>query len=268
MTIGVMKALLSDQEFTIDLLVKAWKEEYDLGIEKKGYGRNGHGSMSWYYSGEMTIEQIRDFQRNRPNPGNAPAMRAIPLGLLQEDVINKYAEINANATHPNINAVLSSQCIARSAFYVLVKQGDPKKIIDYCLETVNLNEEYKTYLHQVNALGNYDDVGEAEFEILCGEQPIKRPYFLPGIHGVPSDSKYTTGCVLFVLKNAIDTFDALKKAVNLGGDVDSVASICTGIMAGIHGLDSLPTFMLENVEGKRYLEEIAALFKAKFIVGT
>jgi len=267
MTIGVMKALLSDQDFTTDLLVQSWKEEYDLGIQKKGYGRNGHGSMSWYFSGKMTIQQIRDFQRNRNNPGNAPAMRSIPLGLLKEDLINTYAEINANATHPNINAVLSSQCIARSVEYLLVKQGNKENIIDYCLTSVNLNKEYETYLTKVNALGSYERLGSAEFETLCGAQPIQQPYFLPGIHGVPSDSKYTTGCVLYVLKNSRDTMDALKKSINLGGDVDSVASICTGIMAGIHGLDSLPAFMLNNIEGKRYLEEIADLFAAKVAIG-
>jgi ADP-ribosylglycohydrolase len=33
--------------------------------------------------------------------------------------------------------------------------------------------------------------------------------------------------------------EALKKSIYLGGDVDSVASITTGIIAGKAGLDSL-----------------------------
>ena len=263
MTIGVIKALLSNQKFTTDLLVSKWKEEYDLGIQKKGFGRNGHGSMSWYYSGKMTIEQIRDFQRNRKNPGNAPAMRSIPLGLIKEQLINKYAEINAIATHPNFSAVISSQCIARSVEFIIVKQGDKEKVIEHCLKSVELNEEYKNYLNEVNSLSDYNSLTESEFKILCGEQPIKEPYFLPGINGVPSDSKFTTGCVLYVLKNCTNTMDALRKSVNLGGDVDSVASICTGIMAGIDGLSSLPKFMVKNVEGKDYLEKIALKFNQK-----
>ncbi len=261
MTIGVIKSLLSNQDFSVDLLVDKWKEEYDLGIQKKGFGRNGHGSMSWYFSGEMTINQIRDFQRNRMNPGNAPAMRSIPLGLINEDLINKYAEINANATHPNLNAIISSQCIARSAEYLIVKQGKKENIIEYCLEKVDVNDEYKKYLKEVNSLTDYDSLTENDFKVLCGEQPIKAPYFLSGINGVPSDSKYTTGCVMYVLKNCTNSLDALKKSVNLGGDVDSVASICTGIMAGISGLNSLPEFMINNVEGKEYLMEIALKFE-------
>jgi len=55
--------------------------------------------------------------------------------------------------------------------------------------------------------------------------------------------------------------DTLRKSVHLGGDVDSVASITTAIMAGRIGLKSIPLFMLENVEGKAYLEEIGAAFE-------
>ena len=268
MTIGVIKAILSNQIFSTELLIEKWEEEYNLGIHKKGFGRNGHGSMSWYYSGEMTIEQIRNFQRNRSNPGNAPAMRSVPIGLLDDNLINRYAEINANATHPNINAIISSQCIARCAEYLIVKQGPKENLIDYCLKTVALNQEYKQYLNEINSLSEYENLTRKEFKILCGPQPIEEPYFLSGINGVPSDSKFTTGSVLFILKNCKDAMDALKKSVNLGGDVDSIASICTGIMAGVNGLNSIPNYMIEKVEGKIYLEELANKFKEKIECGT
>jgi ADP-ribosylglycohydrolase len=261
MTIGVMKALSSGEAFTEEALIKAWKKEYEKGKAEKGYGRNGHGSMSWYYSGEKTIEEIRDFQRNRKNPGNAPAMRSVPLGFVSENLINNYASINAKATHPNINAIISSQCIARATEYLLKKKGDKSSLISYCKDTVDVNEEYKIYLNKVDKLGAYDNLNETDFEILCGPQPIQKPYFLPGIKGVPSDSKYTTGCVLYILKNSVNTMDALQKSIWLGGDVDSVASITTGIMAGLHGLDSLPKFMLEKVEGIHYLATVATTFE-------
>jgi len=263
MTIGVIKALLYNNEFTENILVEKWKEEYDKGILEKGFGRNGHGSMRWFYSDEKTMEEIRAFQSKRKNPGNAPAMRAVPIGLIGEKLINKYAAINANATHPNINAIISSQCIARAAEFILVKKKAPKNVITYCMETVELNEEYKSYLNRVDQLGTYDELKEKDFKILCGAQPIEPPYFLAGIKGVPSDSKYTTGSVLFILKNSKTAMDALRLSIYLGGDVDSLASICTGIMGGRFGLESLPKFMLENVEGAAYLKTIAKAFQKK-----
>lgn len=263
MTIGVIKALLSEEPFTEDLLVREWKHEYEKGIREKGFGRNGHGSMSWYYSGKMTINQIRDFQRNRPNPGNAPAMRSVPIGFVDSNLMNQYARINANATHPNINAILSSQCIARATEFLLVKKGDKSKVIEYCFQAVDLNEEYQIYLSEVNALKEYEKLTDKDFEILCGPQPIQEPYFLPGIKGVPSDSKFTTGCVLYILKNSQNAMDALRKSIYLGGDVDSVASITVGIMTGLSGIDSLPAFIIESVEGRAYLKEIAKIWEKK-----
>ena len=260
MTIGLINALISGQEFTADLLVQYWKEEYERGIKIKGYGRNGHGSMRWFYSGEKTIDEIRNFQRNRKNPGNAPAMRSVPLGLINEDLINQYAEINANATHPNINAILSSQCIARASEYLIIKNGNPVDLIAYCEENVALNKEFSEYLNLIDKLPQYEDLSDKDFVKLCGNQPIEKPYFLPGIKGVPSDSKYTTGCVLYILKHSVDALDALKKSVYLGGDVDSLASITTGIMGGYLGLDSIPNFMKDNVEAKDYLIEVACKF--------
>ncbi|CAA6805652.1 MAG: ADP-ribosylglycohydrolase family protein [uncultured Aureispira sp.] len=262
MTIGVFKALVSKVTFSEDLLLQKWEEEYKKGVQEKGFGRNGHGSMSWYYSGEKTIEEIRHFQKNRPNPGNAPAMRAVPIGLIPAPLINAYAAINAKATHPNINAILASQCIARAAEFSLIKQGNLQKIIPYCLQTVPLNEEYHSYLKAVDLLPAYPNLTEKDLALLCGAQPIQAPYFLAGIKGLPSDSKYTTGCVLYLLKQASTPFDALQKSVYLGGDVDSVASITTGILAGSMGLGSLPNFMLESVEGLDYLKEIGAQFSS------
>lgn len=263
MTIGVFKALISNTNFSTHLLIQEWEKEYNKGIKEKGFGRNGHGSMSWYYSGEKTIEEIRSFQKKRPNPGNAPAMRAVPIGLIPSSLINAYAAINANATHPNINAILASQCIARAAEFLLIQQGNVHELISYCIKTVPLNEEYLSYLKAVEQLPPYNNLTEKDFEILCGAQPIQAPYFLAGIKGVPSDSKYTTGAVLYLLKQASTPFDALQKSVYLGGDVDSVASITTGILAGSMGLDSLPSFMLASVEGVSYLKEIGAHFSTR-----
>lgn len=258
MTIGAIKALCSGQELSEDLLIQFWEAEYQDGIRRKGYGRNGHGSMAWYYEGKMSIEQVRNFQRHRPNPGNAPAMRAIPFGLVDEHLINDYAAINALATHPNVEAIQSSQIVARAARYFLLEGGHAEGLIPYCLNKVQLDEDYQVYLLAIDLLPAYSALSEKDFCTLCGPQPIVEPYFLPDIKGLPSDSKYTAGAVLYLLKNAEDAFDALKKSVYLGGDVDSLASITTGIMAGRLGLDSLPEYMRQAVEGKDYLQKIAA----------
>lgn len=261
MTIGSIKALCSGQNITEQVLVDYWEAEYHEGLQLKGYGRNGHGSMAWYYEGRLSIAEVRDFQRHRPNPGNAPAMRAIPFGLVAENLVNHYAAINAMATHPNAQAVQSSQIVARAARYFLVENGAKEDLIPYCLQKIELDEGYQNYLQAVDELPAYEELSEADFSLLLGPQPIQEPYFLPGIKGLPSDSKYTAGAVLYILKQSSDAFDALKKSVCFGGDVDSLAALTTGILAGRLGVQSLPQYMIEAVEGKEYLQKIAALFQ-------
>lgn len=261
MTIGMIKALMSEEVFTESLLIDCWESEYRQGFETKGFGRNGHGSMRWYYSGEQSIEAIRAFQRNRPNPGNAAAMRALPLAFLPNSLIHPFAQINARATHPHKHAEFSSQCIARAGEYLMLKNGDQQKVIEYCLDMLELDSTFLNYLQAVDRLKSYEKFSDHDFEILAGPQVIEVPYFLPGIKGVPSDALYTTGAMLYILKQASDPFDALKKAVYLGGDVDSLASTCTGMMAYRMGLESIPDFMLENIEGRSYLKTIAKRFE-------
>lgn len=260
MTIGVIRALMAAEAFSEELLVQKWQEEYDRGKQQKGYGRNGHGSMAWYFSGEKSLADIQAFQRDRPNPGNAPAMRSVPLGLMPADQINSLAKINAAATHPNEQAIISSQCVARAAHYLMIRQGDPAQLFAYCRDTVELNPAYQSYLQQLDELGPYDQLQPADLAVLCGPQPIEEPYFLPGIKGVPSDSLFTTGSVLYILKHSSSPMDALKKSIYLGGDVDSIAAITTGILAAVQGLESLPAYMLEQVEGRLYVCELADTF--------
>jgi ADP-ribosylglycohydrolase len=263
MTIGSIKALCSGQGITEQLLVDHWEAEYREGIQRKGYGRNGHGSMAWYYEGRLSIAEVRDFQRHRPNPGNAPAMRAIPFGLVAEELVNQYAAINALATHPNAQAVQSSQIVAQAARYFLVENGTADGLIPYCLQKIELDEGYQNYLQSVDELPAYEELSEADFSTLCGPQPIQEPCFLPGIKGLPSDSKYTAGAVLYIMKQSSNAFEALKKSVYLGGDVDSLAALTTGILAARFGVESLPAYMMEAVEGKDYLQKIAEMWSMK-----
>lgn len=265
MTIGLLSALMSSEDFTEDNLVNAFKNEYDYGVKNKGYGRNGHGSMAWYYSGEKSIEEIRNFQRDRPNPGNAPAMRSVPLAFIKESNINKFCRVNANATHPNALAIASSQVVAWASKYILNNEGNQLSIISYVLDKMDFNEEFEIYLKQVNELSFEEELSVKTLEILCGKQPIEPPYFLSGIEGLPSDSKYTAGIILYILKHISNPFDGLKYAIRVGGDVDSSASIVTGVLSSRYGIKSLPKYMKNNIEGRDYLKSKASEFKTFLI---
>lgn len=258
MSIGCIKAICSKEELTTESLLYYWEKEYELDKKRKGIGRHGHGSMRWVYSGEKTIEEVREFQKNRNNPGNGPTMRAIPFGLVDEEKINYYAQLNANATHPNPKAIASSICIARASEFIIVKNGDCSDVIDYCLPHIkSIDLEFFEKLDQINGFPLYDELDEYQYSILCGNQPIRKPWFPEGIIGLPSDAMLTALSSLYILKQAASAFEGLKMSIRLGGDVDSIASICCGILAGRFGLSSIPDFMKNSVEGIDYLKSVS-----------
>jgi len=259
MTIGLSKALVSNRPFSTDLLIEFWTKEYLADKAQKGYGRNGHGSMRWLYNGQKTIEEIRNFQRQKQYPGNAPTMRAVPLGLITEKYIHQYATINAEATHPHPKAIASSILIARASQFMLIKKGNAQGIIPHCKGYIKtIDKETYQVLNQINLLPPPHLLKAEDYQVLCGPQPIEAPRFLAGIHGLPSDAMLTAGAVLYLLKHSRGAFEGLKNAILLGGDVDSIASVCTGILAGRYGLNTLPQFMIEQVEGKNKLERLAS----------
>ncbi len=250
MTVALMKALMSGREVTPELLVAAWKQEYDDGrMMRGGVPRAGHGSIRLYFDGEETLENVRKFQHSRKYPGNAPPMRAVPIGLMGDGLV-RCAAANAEATHPHPKALAASAIVAYAAEYVMVKEGDPSCIIPYCRsKTSTIDEETYEYLGRVDSLDEFD------LETICGPQPVKE-----GVNGVPASSMHVAGAALYILSRRADPFEALKESVRFGGDVDTLAAITVGIAAGRHGLRSLPGFLLEGLRERDYLEEIAERF--------
>jgi len=263
MTIGLMKALISQKPFTQELLVEFWKKEYDQGLQANGHYRHGYGSIKNYFKGTKTLEEVRDIQRALKYPGNAPPMRAVPMGLLKDDLINPYALINADATHPHPKARSASILVARAAEYVMVQKAYPKHVITYCKEHVKgIDEETDQQLFLMDQLPIPGKLEEQHYEILCGPQPLQKPVsWATGIKGLGSDAMRTACTALYVIKHSTNTFTALKTSISIGGDVDSLASICTGILAGRYGLETLPSFMLDQLEDKEKLEQLANVFQ-------
>merc|ERR1712232_1102442 len=93
MTVGLMKALM---KYGLALgeqgMLQAWEEEWRL----EGRQRIGHGSIRHVWSGEQTLEQIRELQKNKDPPGNAPPMRSLPLCFLADKDRHRLCVANAD----------------------------------------------------------------------------------------------------------------------------------------------------------------------------
>lgn len=252
-TFAVLEAICDERPFSEELLLEKFKEQYETDKKQKGFGRCGHGSIKRWYDGEKTIDEIRRFQASRVEPGNAPVMRSLPLGFLKFHHIDDYAKINANSTHPHDDAIIASSLISHAVNYLVVYDESRSNIIKYLKQQFGSNSKIKNVLFKIETFGPKLD--DCEFEYLFGPQPIPSFKHHECI-GVPNSSLRTAYAILYTLANSKDAFDGLKKAIRLGGDVDSVAAVTVGALAGKYGLSSLPSYLIEKVEGKDKIEAL------------
>lgn len=260
-SIGLMEALMSRRPFSEGLLLEMWKREYDNDRKAKGFPRQGHGTIKDWYEGRKTIDEVKAEQAAREDPGCGPAMRAVPLGLVDHGLISRYAAINADASNGTEKARAASVLVARASEYLMVKGGMPEGVFGYCKEFIS-DKETLEYLGRLERLPKSCGLNESDFEILCGPQPI--PYFKEAygveIRGMPDSAMRVAGAALHITSYAKDAFAGLRDAVSLGGDVDSVAAVCAGILGGRYGLGSLPRFMVDGVEGKDRIADMSSRF--------
>lgn len=262
-TIGVVEALLSEDEFSEDLLLEKFKAEYENDKQVKGYPRDGHGSIEDWYTGKKTIAEVRATQVGRRDPGNAPVMRAVPLAFVPWKELQLYSIINTDSTHPHRFGRMGSYLTALTAWHFLREDGDYGNLISFLLANIS-NTEIKNTIQTINALPAPHLLSEDDYLFLHGEQPLPYIKWDKNIYGLPCACLTTAYNVVYVMKHSRSAFDALRISINMGGDVDSLAAVCVGMAAGRYGLRSLPEFLLEKTEGLTRMEELGDKLYQKF----
>lgn len=265
---GIAEALLAvetkyvvGQRFTTDLLIRKFKDEYDRDKQKKGFGRQGHGSIKEWYEGQKAIQEVRTSQRTRFDPGNAPVMRCVPIIFAPQERHYEYAVINAISTHENIRGIESAVLVVAAGDYLLRREGTREGLIPYL-------KEYGTWidakaLDMIDALPHPLQMTEEDYVKLLGPQPTLYP---PVMNGLPCASLTTAYAVIYVLKHAKSAFEALKFSIELGGDIDSLAAVTVGIASGLYGHESLPEFLRTQTEGLERAAMLGERLYEKFFV--
>lgn len=157
----------------------------------KRYPNAGFGQMfsSWAVSESLKIQ--RSF-------GNGAAMRVSPIGFAFQEIKEIKREVNASCfyTHHNLEAKKGAQAIAISIFLAR-KQAGKEEIKKY------IEKNFKYNLHSL------DDIRE----------------------GYVFDSR-TSYCVPPAIEAFLESTsyeDAIRKAVSIGGDSDTIACMTGGI---------------------------------------
>jgi ADP-ribosylglycohydrolase len=195
LTIAVADAVLNRKAYPFALTES--RLNTDLYARKiKQYGRRfpdaGYGKMfrEW-----MQGESLRGYG----SFGNGSAMRVSPIGFAFNDLrrVQHEARLSALVTHNHPEGIKGAQAVATAVF--LARQGQTKDEIRACIE-----QHFRYDLHQrlIDIRPTY------KFDASCqGSVPQAMIAFLE------SD----------------DFEDAIRKAISLGGDSDTIASIAGAI---------------------------------------
>ena len=190
-------------------------------------------------------------------------MRAIPLGFLPEELIAPYAWINTNTTHPHPRGAAAGILIAHATRMAL-RDENYSPVMTRLAPVLHEFPGYGEDLLLADSFGPPESLTASEMDHLFGDQNTPWFFMQPdnSYHGLTVSAFKTALTALYVLKHARDPWHGLELSIHLGGDVDSLASIVTGILCLRDGLDTLPEFMLAEVEGKTEIEELARQFDA------
>lgn len=146
-----------------------------------------------------------DYQGN--SYGNGAAMRISPIGYLETDNLTCIQLESYFATIPSHNhkeAILGAEAVATSIY--LLRNGMKK-------------EELKKYLEEKYYSLDYD------------LETLRREYT------VSSNTSKSVPQALFVFLESNSFEDAIRKAISIGGDSDTIAAIVGGLAEAYYGLD-------------------------------
>lgn len=170
--------------------------------------------------------------------GNGSLMRIIPFALYgycrQEDV-RYLAEVGSALTHAHLRSKIA--CYVYSLIIVKMLDNPSKDVIGEAIS------EAKNYYGSSEEWAYYEPL----FSIAVRER----------------DTIKSTGYVVDSLEAALWCLlttnsykECVLKAVNLGGDTDTVAAIAGGLAGALYGLDAIPKEWLDTLLKRDYIEEL------------
>lgn len=208
----------------------------------------GSATMDAISAYEFTNDPFSCGRTDENSNGNGSLMRIIPLSLYvcempTEQIVQRSFDVSA-LTHGHIRSKLCC------AYYSLLVR-----------ELIN-GETFASSVKEVAEL--------IEFYIPDEEFSVFRRILNTSILSVDENDVSSTGYVihtleasLWCLHNSSSYREAVLKAVNLGHDTDTVATV-TGSLAGLlYGYDSIPSEWIEDLASKKKINKYIKKFKIR-----
>jgi ADP-ribosylglycohydrolase len=174
---------------------------------------------------------------NMLSESNGAAMRITPIPIKfrneSDDVITQIAKYDAMLSHPN-QICLDVNAIFALTLAHLIKHDNTRKVFDHISDYIQTNITSKVkdwFLHD-----RYDYLDRQVHMTKRNIGHVKHAFCM-GMNLLESPMDYESG-IRYVLK--------------MGGDTDTNAACCGGILGAIHGYTNIPIYMRNPVLNYKY----------------
>ncbi len=259
-TKAVIKLLSSNDPFDKEFLLKYMLQEIHDDVARTWDLRQWYGIIKDMFEVKKwqtlkTIEEIRNIQGSRDDPGNAPLMRCLPLAFIQDEKLrNKYCDVVADVTHPHLLSRECTKLTVQAIRHILIEDVIQWQLIDTLLESYSwvLTDD----LSKINKLPHPDILKNEHIALIAWPQP--NPYMKlkwKEVYGLNGTCTSTAKSVIYLLKHCTTPFEGYKQSLLMWWDVDSLGALVLWTLWWRYGHEWLPSYL----ERSEWLDEIPAL---------
>jgi ADP-ribosyl-[dinitrogen reductase] hydrolase len=259
MTLAIVEAILRDGEINGKTVTEQFAKLWRSG-EIVGPGMSCSDAMWRYIRGEAPWHECGT---ERGRAGNGTAMRASPVGLWDYNAVERIAHdatVVSVMTHTDQRAIAGAVAVACAVAHLVTR--DEVIASDFTKQVSKVvagqSAEFARAIDKVPPLLDADE-GEAIPLIVnegwAGHDPSfgVTPFVIPTVLA----SFYA------FLRYPRDFGSAVKTVINMGGDVDSTASITGAITGAFNGIRAIPPQLRDGVKDSGSIHGLAAEFFRK-----
>lgn len=228
MILATMASIVNKKAIDYDDIMREFLNWFKYGAYTQyndtfDYGITTSTSLQRYEKG-IPIDKCGG--RSDRDNGNGSLMRIIPAAYIP-DIDFKTIEQLSALTHAHERTLIT--CV----FYIQIA----KSMID----NDNLTIDEHISLASEKIIEHYNDSDELKYLNRIFEDDFSEGILSSGyvINTIES--------VIYCLKNTDNYRDAVLKAVNLGGDTDTIAGICGGLAGIYYGFDDIPIDWIDAI---------------------
>ena len=227
MTIATMTSILNKKNIDYDDLMEEFCEwmfngKYTQYNDTFDFGVTTSTALNKFKKGTPPLECGGKTERYN---GNGSLMRILPLAYFTKYDYKRIEEISS-LTHAHERSKIS--CV----LYIEIARSMLKNDLTIEEHIINSTEKIKEYYKDSPELHHFKRIIDNNY-----------------IGGILSTGYVinTLESVIYCLENTNNYKDAVLKAVNLGGDTDTIAAICGGLAGIYYGFESIPKNWIEQI---------------------